>query len=58
MELIKKNKLLQENNILISNIPNACSPIFKNTTTAPIKPEAKPSGTPIAISANNPNMNY
>ena len=46
------NKLLLENNTLISNIPSACSPIFTNTTTtAPIKPEAKPRGTPIDIRA-------
>ena len=35
-------------------MPNAWSPIYRNTSTAPIKPEAKPIGTPMEIRANNP----
>ena len=30
-------------------MPHACSPMYKNTSTAPIKPDAKPIGTPIDI---------
>jgi hypothetical protein len=30
--------------------------MYKNTSTAPIKPEAKPIGTPIDIRANNPTI--
>ena len=37
-------------------MPNACSPMYKNTNTAPIKPDAKPIGTPIEISNNNPTI--
>jgi hypothetical protein len=37
-------------------MPNACSPMYKNTSTAPIKPDAKPIGTPIDISNNNPTI--
>ena len=40
----------------MSNIPRACSPICTITITAPIKPDAKPRGTPIEISAINPNI--
>ena len=37
-------------------MPNACSPMYKNTNTAPIKPDAKPIGTPIDIRSNNPTI--
>ena len=30
--------------------------MYKNTSTAPIKPEAKPIGTPIDIRANSPTI--
>ena len=31
--------------------------MYKNTSTAPMKPDANPIGTPIDISANNPTIN-
>ena len=37
-------------------MPNACSTMYKNTSTAHIKPDAKPIGTPIEISNNNPTI--
>ena len=37
-------------------MPSACSPMYKNTSTAPIKPDANPIGTPIEIRANNPTI--
>ena len=37
-------------------MPNACSPMYKNTSTAPMKPDANPIGTPIEINNNNPTI--